>query len=188
VEASLTGFVPATVTPVVRRASPDEDVVAAYEVLHGELFAFIARSVRDDAEAEDLLQEAFLRLTREARAGRFPTQHRAWLYRVASNLVISRSRRRGTVARFLDRFGAAEHEATVGESPEAGAIRRERSMGLDAALRQLAPDARAGLLLAAQGFSGAEIAGMLGRSENATRTLLCRARMRVRDLMEGDAA
>ena len=46
-EASLTGFAPASVAPVVRRASPDDDVIAAYEALHGELFAFIARSVRD---------------------------------------------------------------------------------------------------------------------------------------------
>src|SRR4051794_39509551 len=67
------------VVPVTRR-SADTAVIDVYEALHAELYSFIARSIREDAEAEDILQEAFLRLTREARAGRLPDQARAWLY------------------------------------------------------------------------------------------------------------
>ncbi|HMJ81385.1 MAG TPA: sigma factor-like helix-turn-helix DNA-binding protein, partial [Candidatus Dormibacteraeota bacterium] len=40
---------------------------------------------------------------------------------------------------------------------------------------------RLALLLAAQGQSGREIAAALGRTESATRTILCRARRRLRD-------
>jgi RNA polymerase sigma factor (sigma-70 family) len=187
-DASVVGFQDvADIVPVVRREVTDGAVVGAFEAFHGELYAFIARSVRDDEDAEDVLQEAFLRLTREARAGRFPEQPRAWLYRVATNLVVSRSRRRGTVSRFLERFGRSESEASIGESPEAGLLLRERASSLERALAALAPDARTGLLLAGQGFSGAEIAEAIGRSEAATRTLMCRARMRVRELLEEPA-
>jgi DNA-directed RNA polymerase specialized sigma24 family protein len=42
-------------------------------------------------------------------------------------------------------------------------------------------EARLGLMMAARGFSGREIAAALGRSEVATRTLLCRARQRLRN-------
>ena len=51
-------------------------------------------------------------------------------------------------------------------------------------LADLDPIARAALLLSSEGFSGAEIAAAIGRSDAATRTLLCRTRMRVRSLLE----
>lgn len=57
---------------------------------------------------------------------------------------------------------------------------------LHAALGRLAPDRRAALLLAARGFSGHEVAGLLGlgRTEGATRTLLCRARLDLRSVLD----
>ena len=64
------------------------------------------------------------------------------------------------------------------------ASRSERDAELHAALAHLAPDRRAALLLAARGFSGYEVAGLLGRSEGATRTLLCRARLELRGILE----
>ena len=75
---------------------PDGFVVSMYEAHHAEVYAFLVRSTRDPSAAEDLLQETFLRLTTEARAGRAPEQVRAWLFRVASNLAISRARRNAT--------------------------------------------------------------------------------------------
>jgi RNA polymerase sigma factor (sigma-70 family) len=168
----------------VRRVRGDDVVVAAYEAHHRELYSFIARSIRYDAEAEDLLQETFLRLTRDVDLGRRPDQVRAWLYRVATNLIVSRSRRRSTARRWLERFGRSELQDGIGESPESGLVLRERSSALEAALADLAADARLGLLLAGQGFSGREIAEAIGRSEGATRTLLCRARLRLREVLD----
>ena len=55
-------------------------------------------------------------------------------------------------------------------------------------LADLDPVARTALLLAAEGFSGAEIAAAIGRSESATRTLLCRTRLRVRGRLESPEA
>ena len=55
-------------------------------------------------------------------------------------------------------------------------------------LADLDPGARAALLLASEGFSGAEIATAIGRSEAATRTLLCRTRLRVRGRLESPEA
>lgn len=92
------------------------------------------------SEAEDLVQETFLRLTRETRAGRSPAQVRAWLYQVAANLAVSRSRRRSTALRWLGRYGPAEHLSSIGGSPEAGLISRERSAEIEKALAGLAAD------------------------------------------------
>ena len=46
----------------------------------------------DPAQTEDVLQDTFIRLVTEAQAGRMPDNVRAWLYRVAANAAISRSR------------------------------------------------------------------------------------------------
>jgi RNA polymerase sigma factor (sigma-70 family) len=166
---------------LVRR---DDLITTAYEAHSRELYSFLAQATRNPEAAEDLLQEAFLRLTRELRDGRHPAQLRAWLYKVASNLVISRGRRQTTALRWLARFGASEALGPAVESPESGLLRREQASQLDTVLSGLGADARLGLLLSGEGFSGREIAASIGRSEAATRTLLCRARLRVRERLD----
>jgi RNA polymerase sigma-70 factor (ECF subfamily) len=167
-----------------RRVGGRASVASAFETYHAEIYSFARRATGDPAAAEDLVQEAFLRLTVESRGGRAPDNVRAWLYRVASNLVISRGRRRSTVVRWLASQTHQNEAARVTESPETGALRRERIAGLEAALARLPADARTALLLAGEGFSGEEIAATIGRSHAATRTLLSRARVRVRLQLE----
>jgi RNA polymerase sigma factor (sigma-70 family) len=169
-------------SPVRARAGAGAEalVVSAYEAHHAEVFAFIARATRDMSVAEDLLQETYLRLTIEARESRAPLQVRAWLYRVAANLVISRARRQTTAVRWFGRHGRNEREALTVPSPEAGVVRREGVAEMERVMEGLSPDARLALLLSGEGFAGEEIAATIGRSAAATRTLLSRARARVR--------
>jgi RNA polymerase sigma-70 factor (ECF subfamily) len=154
-------------------------VAAAFESYHAELYNFLRRSTRDEGAAEDLLQEAYLRLTREVDAGRTPEHVRGWLYRVAANLAISRGRRRTTAFEWMSRYGRQSTGADVA-SPEADLIARERVSAIDAVLAMLPAEARTALLLSADGFGGEEIAAAIGRSHGATRTLLSRTRVRVR--------
>src|SRR4029078_10539301 len=121
-------------------------VSTAFEAYHAELYNFLRRSTRDEGAAEDLLQEAFLRLTREVDAGRTPEHVRGWLYRVASNLAISRGRRRMTAFDWMNRYGRTQQGDDV-ESPENGLLARERSSAIDAVLATLPTDARTALLL-----------------------------------------
>lgn len=170
------------VTPA-SRADRNALVAEAFAAYHAELYNFLCRSTRDEAAAEDLVQEAYTRLTREVDAGRAPEHIRGWLYRVASNLVISRGRRSSTAIGWLNRHGrvaATEYE----ESPEAGYLRHERSSALEESLAALPAETRVALQLSADGFSGEEIAAAIGRTNGATRTLLSRARVKVRLEME----
>ena len=155
-------------------------LTALYEAHRTELFGFLIRMTRDRESAEELLQDTFIRLIREARAGRMPENVRPWLYRVATNAAISRNRH-GTVwtrlmPRLLDR-----REPSL---PESEFLRTERETELHKALAELPADGEAALLLAAQGFDGHEIAASIGRTEGATRTLLCRSRAAVRHILE----
>jgi DNA-directed RNA polymerase specialized sigma24 family protein len=65
--------------------------------------------------------------------------------------------------------------------PEDEILRDESRREVKNALAGLSADARTALMLAAHGFSGHDIAEALGRSELATRALICRARLRLRE-------
>lgn len=159
-------------------ASDGTAVTIAFEAFHGELFAFLRRSTRDDDAAEDLLHDAFERLAAEICAGRPPQNTRAWLYRVASNLAVSRARRRSTASMWLAQNGHMVSEAS--ESTESAVLRREGRTELHGVIDGLPSDARTALLLSSDGFSGDEIAAAIGRTNGATRALLTRTRIALR--------
>ncbi len=153
-------------SPVLERAhrtarTDEADLAAVHEEQRGELYAC-------------------LRLVREALAGHMPDDVRPWLHRVASNAAIDRARRGARFARLVPRLPDRREPA----QPEGEALRLERNAELRARLGCLAPDRRAALLLAARGFTGHEVGSLLGRSEAGTRTLLRRARVELRAILE----
>lgn len=158
-------------------------VATAYDAYERSLYAFALGITHSGTAAEDLVQESFLRLVREAQAGRAPDNIKAWLYRVCSNLAMSRGRRATVATRYLPFLASRE----VGETPEARHLRMELGAELTAALADLTHDERTGLLLSAGGFHGPEIAEVIGRSHAATRTMLTRARMKVQARLTGEA-
>jgi RNA polymerase sigma factor (sigma-70 family) len=154
-------------------------VMAAYDENQRRLTSFAYSLTRDADVADDLVQEAFLRLVKEHAAGREPENVTAWLFRVCANLATSRGRRGVVARRFLERPQATETEVAA----EVEMLRQETSEALVAALAILGEDARTALVMAAQGFSGREIAQVLGRTETSTRTLMFRARERLRSFL-----
>lgn len=158
----------------------------AYTAFASELRRYASGRIRSVDGAEDLVQEAFLRFATEARAGREPQNPRAWLYRVVHNLIVSGSRR-AQVARRDEH--QPSFEDLVDHSSESVVLGAERDRALATALLAAGGEGRTGLLLAAHGYSGREIARHLGRSEGSTRTLMCRARGQVRrELTRSDVA
>ena len=160
--------------------SDEATLTALYERHRTEVFGFLIRMTRDREAAEELLQDTFIRLIREARAGRTPEQPRAWLYRVAANAAISRGRHGAVWTRLVPRLLERGEPAL----PETDFLRTERNSELYRAMASLPPDARAALLLAAQGFDGRVIAASIGRTEGATRTLMSRSRAQLRLVLE----
>jgi RNA polymerase sigma-70 factor (ECF subfamily) len=162
-------------------------IVRAYEEDRGALVGHLLALTRDRDVAEEIAQEAFARLVREVRLGRVPENIVAWLHRVGANLVTSRGRHQ----QVADRKKTALVSRDLADSAESAALRREDCRELRAALDRLALTQRQTLLLAAAGLSGQEIGTRLGRSDGAARTLLCRARRRLREelaLLDGTVA
>lgn len=154
-------------------------VEEAFDAHAPHLKAFAIAAVRDDDAADDLVQESFLRFVQHVRRERAPDNVGGWLHRVCANLIISRGRRQVVAVRkkslLVDRSFAA--------SPEDHAIRSDDSVRLRDALGELPADARVALLMAAAGYSSIEIGQAIGRTANATSTYICRARIRLRELL-----
>ena len=165
----------------VRRVdSAIERVVEEAFDTHGPaLKAFAIAASHDVDAADDLVQETFLRFVRQLRSEGMPDNVGGWLHRVCANLVISRGRRETVAARkkvFL-------LDASMGASAEDHVIRSDETARLRDALATLPVDARTALLMAASGFSANEIGEAIGRSANATSTYICRARVRLREVL-----
>lgn len=153
------------------------EVVAGAYLDHAEVLRRRALSLsRDPATADDLVQEAFIRLLVEIDRNGVPDNIGGWLNRVATNLFISQARH-GQVA---SRTAPSIPRPAPGPSPEDEASGREAVRSVHAAMRLLGPDDRTAIGLAAGGSSRAEIGARLGRTELATRALLSRARGRLR--------
>jgi RNA polymerase sigma factor (sigma-70 family) len=169
-------------------AQPETLVADAFAQHQTELFAFLRARTRDSEAANDLLSEAFLRLSREVAEGRAPLQLRPWLFRVCANLSVSRARNRAVADAWLDQQRRAEGRREAAASPEAIVLDHERLLAVRAVVDRLGPDARTAILMTADGFAGTEIADAIGRTDVATRALLCPARRRARSqLTHGDS-
>ena len=171
-----------TIRPIARTTAADlraDFIMAAYDENQRRLTGFAYALTRDPDVANDLVQETFLRLVKEHAAGREPDNVSAWLFRVCANLVTSRGRRGLVARRFVERAPPPDDEVAA----EVEMLRHETGEALVAALAILTTEARTAVVMAANGFSGREIAMSIGRTETATRTLMFRARERLRTFL-----
>jgi RNA polymerase sigma-70 factor (ECF subfamily) len=169
---------------------PATDLEAAFESYRARLYRHALAVTRDAGAAEDLVQEAFLRLWRESRKGCLPENVGGWLATVATNLAMSRFRHEAVARRWIQETA---HSTWSRSAPRHGRaeneyLQREEFDEVSRLLRTLPPDSRTVLVMAAHGYSSVEMARHLGRSSCATRALLCRARRTLRERIEGASA
>ena len=134
------------------------------------------------ADAEDLLQEAFLLVHRKLDSFRGDSALGTWIYRLATNCCVdflrSRQHREEQATDTLD-------EALPSAPRAAGAIRVEH-LDLERAIARLPPGYRSAFVLHdVEGFGHSEVAAMLGIAEGTSKSQVHKARMRLRDLLAG---
>lgn len=146
---------------------------------HSPLLYRIALSiVCNPAEAEDIVQDVFLRVLQRQDQLSGIAELRAWLVRIAWNLALDR-RRRIRPEQMDDTFAAGLLSASL---PADQAIAEARCMAqVLSAIERLPKKERQALLLSAmEELSTTELATVLGKTESGVRALLFRARTRLR--------
>jgi RNA polymerase sigma-70 factor (ECF subfamily) len=164
------------------KASAETDLTALVNG-HSALLYRIALSIlRNPAEAEDVVQDVFLRVLERQRELSAVVAIRPWLIRIAWNLAIDRCRKIRP-QQMDDLFAASLVSAALPADQALAEIRRTRNV-LEAIEKLPARERQVLLLSAMDDLSTAEIGVIIGKSESTVRSLLFRARNRLRQRLQ----
>jgi RNA polymerase sigma-70 factor, ECF subfamily len=180
---------------MLRVAAGDEEafnyLVQRY---HRPMIHFLFRMVRNQAVAEELAQEVFLRVYRSREGYRAEAKFTTWLYRIATNLAVNHARdsrhERAAHTIYLDapdeESGTTPDVADDEPNVEARLLRDERMAAIRTHVMALPERQRMAVLMHKyQGMDYKQIGEVLKLSESATKSLLFRAYQTLRDKLKG---
>src|SRR6201994_3790361 len=171
--------------------------MAAFDVLLAKyrkpIIHFMFRMVHNQAVAEELAQEVFLRVYRSRESYRAEAKFTTWLYRIATNLAVNHARdtrhERSASTIYLDapdeESGTTPDVADDTPSVEQSILRDERMAAIRAHVMALPERQRMAVLMHKyQGMDYRQIGDVLKLSESATKSLLFRAYQTLRDKLK----
>jgi RNA polymerase sigma-70 factor, ECF subfamily len=160
---------------------------------HRAIIHFLFRMVRNEAVAEELAQEVFLRVYRSRESYRAEAKFTTWLYRIATNLAVNHARdtkhERSAQTIYLDapdeESGTTPDVADDEPSVEQRLMRDERMAAIRTHVMALPERQRMAVLMHKyQGMDYRQIGDVLKLSESATKSLLFRAYQTLRDKLK----
>jgi RNA polymerase sigma-70 factor (ECF subfamily) len=159
---------------------------AVFAAYRSGVFGYLARMTARRDLAEDLTQEVFLRLAKNARGLRPDTRLRSWLFTVAHNVLVSHARAAKVTAALASEL--AERPTPSGQTPFEAVAQSHTQHRVERALAALPAGYREVVLLVAiEGLAAADAGAALGLSADAVRQRLARARAMLAPAMDPDA-
>ena len=157
------------------------------------LFNFICRTLRDDAESQDLAQNVFLQVYKSRQRYQHTAKFSTWLFTIARNLCLNEIRRRSRHPAESIEENHAEHEDQPQRQYEDKKIHQpvdqvlhgELAKKIEEAIAALPEAQRSALLLCRQDeLSYEEIAAILQCSLSATKSLIHRGRETLKEKLK----
>ena len=150
----------------------------------------VAKMLGNASESEDIAQQVFLRIWRNAKRYRPEAKFTTYLYTITRNLVFNESRRKSRKKEVSsDEREENSHQliaANPDRQPDAELLQAELQAAVDAAIAALPEVQRMAVVLRRyEQLSYEEIAGVLGLSVSAVKSLLFRARTALRENLSG---
>ena len=185
------------VNPIVAPAPQDSlaeaesgEVISALVAQYSTTLYRVAYSIsRNAAEAEDAVQETFLRVLRHREKLGEIRDHRVWLVRITWNVVLDRKRRSKTRPETEDIADLVRTLPANRPTAERTAISSQEHARILALIDRLPNKEREALLLSAvDELSTAQAAAVLGTSESSVRSRIFRARQQLAALLDKDRA
>jgi len=168
-----------------RRREEDAAISALVDQYAGALYRVAYSVLRNPSDAEDAVQEAFLRVLRHRHTLAEVRDHRVWLIRIVWNIVLDRKRRAKTRPETDDVVELARVLPSNGLSQEQMAAAAQHHARVLACVEQLPAKEREVLLLSAfEELTSVEIAAVLGLTESSVRSRLFRARNQMAELLD----
>ena len=171
--------------------------MAAFDILLAKyrkpIIHFMFRMVHNQAVAEELAQEVFLRIYRSRETYRAEARFSTWLYRIATNLGVNHARdtrhERSASTIYLDEpdseTGTTPDVADLTPSAEANMLRRERMNAIRQHVLALPERQQSAVLMHKyEGMDYKQIGEVLKLSESATKSLLFRAYQTLREKLK----
>jgi RNA polymerase sigma-70 factor (ECF subfamily) len=150
---------------------------------HRHVYTQALRLVGDPQEAEDVAQEAYLRVYRGLAGFRGDAQFETWLYRIVSNAAMSHLRKRRRFGELVKDTSEEPPEPPSTPPVDEEAVDRD---ALTRALDSLPESLRVVVILKdVYGLSCREIGDQIGASEGAVKVRLHRARKRLKEMLFG---
>lgn len=147
------------------------------------LVNYLTQMTRSRERAEDLAQDAFVRVYRSAGRYRERGQFQAYLFRIATNQLRSEERRAARWRGLLPSFTAEQRSRTTGPSPQSTALGTEAASAVTRAIRRLPLHYRAPVVLREiEGWPYARVAEALGCREGTVKSRVHRGK----DLLRAD--
>lgn len=164
--------------PLSRKLSGlQQEVSELFLRLRDPIFRYVIGIVGDAGEAEDVTQDAFLRLFTAMSKGEQIENSRAWLFHVGQNLAIDRRRRMSRVEHVEERVwqDLCEQTEDAGPNPQQAMLKREQHARVRAAFAGVSLQERRCLELRTEGLRYREIAAVLDVAISSVDKYLARA-------------
>ncbi len=174
-------------------AATEHDFQEIYETYQPRIYRYLCRMIGEH-EAEDLMQEVFIKVSQSIGDFRNESQLSTWIYRIAANTAIDRLRsasyRANANAMDIESGPHADYQAdSVGDLLDRSLIRKEMNKCIDDLINKLPEDYRKVIALGEiGGFQNREVADMLGVSVDTVKIRLHRARKQLKEAMESNCS